>query len=114
MVSCLKMIGREADARKLLHNLLLLRNDLGLLAEEYDTTKQRQVGNFPQAFSHIAMVNAIFDLQGHGKLRVRHDRRTRPEDITVPASPNTPELDPEPTAVSAPPGRQGRTSIDNL
>ncbi len=108
MVSCLKMIGREADARRLLDHLLSLRNDLGLLSEEYDTAKQRQVGNFPQAFSHIAMVNAIFDLQGGGQqLRARHERRTGAADAAVPQTSSTPELDPQPsTTASAQAGKQ--------
>ena len=71
LVSCLKAIGREDDARKLFERLLELRNDLGLLSEEYDVTQKRQVGNFPQAFSHIALVNAAFDLEGKDGLRQR-------------------------------------------
>jgi GH15 family glucan-1,4-alpha-glucosidase len=63
MVSALKAIGREADARVLFDRLLELRNDVGLLSEEYDVGRKRLVGNFPQAFSHIALVNAAFDLQ---------------------------------------------------
>ena len=51
------------DARALFEKLLELRNDLGLLSEEYDVERKRLVGNFPQAFSHIALVNAAFDLQ---------------------------------------------------
>ncbi len=94
MVSCLKMIGREADARKLMDRLLALRNDLGLLSEEYDTAKQRQVGNFPQAFSHIALVNAVFDLEStEQQVRQRHQRGTRPLSA-VPEQASTPELDP--------------------
>jgi GH15 family glucan-1,4-alpha-glucosidase len=63
MVSSLKAIGREADARKLFERLLTLCNDLGLLSEEYDTKGRRLVGNFPQAFSHIALVVAATDLE---------------------------------------------------
>jgi GH15 family glucan-1,4-alpha-glucosidase len=63
MVDCLVMIGRHADARKLFERLLSLRNDVGLLAEEYDTYHHRQVGNFPQAFSHIALVHAAIRLE---------------------------------------------------
>ena len=48
--------GRYADARAMFERLLDLRNDLGLLAEEYDPRARRQVGNFPQAFSHVALV----------------------------------------------------------
>jgi GH15 family glucan-1,4-alpha-glucosidase len=62
-VTALYLIGREEDARKLFDQLLLLRNDVGLLSEEYEVGKQRLVGNFPQAFSHIALVNAAFDLE---------------------------------------------------
>lgn len=62
MVSSLKAIGRTDDARKLFERLLTLRNDVGLLSEEYDPQSKRLVGNFPQAFSHIALVNAAFDL----------------------------------------------------
>jgi GH15 family glucan-1,4-alpha-glucosidase len=49
--------GRGAEARKLYERLLGLTNDLGLLAEEYDVRHQRQVGNYPQAFSHLALIN---------------------------------------------------------
>jgi GH15 family glucan-1,4-alpha-glucosidase len=53
---------RFADARALLDRLLALRNDLGLLSEEYDPVAQRLVGNFPQAFTHVALVNSAFNL----------------------------------------------------
>jgi len=56
------MLGRRKDAEALFERLLSLRNDLGLLAEEYDPRLQRQVGNFPQAFSHIALVNTAHNL----------------------------------------------------
>ncbi len=61
MVSALKMLGRIDDARQLFDRLLELRNDVGLLAEEYDPRGKRQVGNFPQALSHIALINAGFE-----------------------------------------------------
>ncbi len=68
MVSSLKAIGRMGDARALFERLLTLCNDVGLLSEEYDLRRKRLVGNFPQAFSHIALVNAAFDLEdGAGK-----------------------------------------------
>jgi len=57
-----QMMGREQDARKLFERAAATGNDLGLLAEEYDTKHQRQLGNFPQAFSHFALVNAAFTL----------------------------------------------------
>ena len=56
------LLGRVEDARRLFERLLALRNDLGLLAEEYDTRAQRLVGNYPQAFSHIALVNTAHNL----------------------------------------------------
>jgi GH15 family glucan-1,4-alpha-glucosidase len=58
LASCLHRIGRETEARELFERLLGLRNDLGLLSEEYDPIGKRQLGNFPQAFSHVALVNA--------------------------------------------------------
>jgi GH15 family glucan-1,4-alpha-glucosidase len=62
MVQALHRQGRVADATKLFEHLLSLANDVGLLAEEYDTGRHRLVGNFPQALSHIALVNAAFSL----------------------------------------------------
>jgi GH15 family glucan-1,4-alpha-glucosidase len=80
MVSSLKAIGRKQDARALFDRLLKLRNDVGLLAEQYDPRRKRQVGNFPQAFSHIALVNAAFDLDDGKDMRQRLHRhpKTRP------------------------------------
>ncbi len=57
-----ELCGRHDEARELFARLLGLRNDLGLLAEEYDVGRQRQVGNFPQAFSHIALINTAMNL----------------------------------------------------
>jgi GH15 family glucan-1,4-alpha-glucosidase len=56
------LIDRLDDARRLFEQLLSLRNDVGLLAEEYDTRAQRLVGNFPQAFSHIALITTAHNL----------------------------------------------------
>jgi GH15 family glucan-1,4-alpha-glucosidase len=61
MVSALKMLGRVDQARALFERLLNLANDVGLLAEEYDPRGKRQLGNFPQALSHIALINAAFE-----------------------------------------------------
>jgi GH15 family glucan-1,4-alpha-glucosidase len=55
-------MGRMEDARQMLERLLALRNDVGLLAEEYDVVARRQVGNFPQAFSHISLVTTAQNL----------------------------------------------------
>ncbi|MFK0047866.1 glycoside hydrolase family 15 protein [Streptomyces sp. NPDC090741] len=65
LVDALVMSGRVDEARTLLERLLELRSDLGLLAEEWDPVQQRQVGNFPQAFSHVAMCDSILDLATH-------------------------------------------------
>jgi hypothetical protein len=54
--------GRQNDARTLFEQLLELRNDVGLLAEEYDPRARRQVGNYPQAFSHVALISTAHDL----------------------------------------------------
>jgi GH15 family glucan-1,4-alpha-glucosidase len=66
MVRALQLQGRDADARKLFERVVSLANDVGLLAEEYDPGARRLVGNFPQALSHIALVNAAFGLGGPG------------------------------------------------
>ncbi len=55
---CLHLLGRKKEARELFERLLNLRNDLGLLSEEYDPREKRQLGNFPQAFSHVALISA--------------------------------------------------------
>jgi GH15 family glucan-1,4-alpha-glucosidase len=57
LADCLHLIGRTEDARDLFERLLTLRNDVGLLSEQYDPRAKRQLGNFPQAFSHVALVN---------------------------------------------------------
>ena len=58
----LAMMGRREEARELFERLLAVRNDVGLLAEEYDPKTGRQLGNFPQALSHIALVNTAENL----------------------------------------------------
>jgi GH15 family glucan-1,4-alpha-glucosidase len=64
LADCLHLLGREKEARELFERLLALRNDLGLLSEEYDPRAKRQLGNFPQAFSHLALVTAARILGG--------------------------------------------------
>ncbi|MFE1973355.1 glycoside hydrolase family 15 protein [Streptomyces hygroscopicus] len=63
LVDDLAMIGRADEARNLFERLLALRNDVGLLAEEWDPHQRRQVGNYPQAYSHIGIVDAALSLQ---------------------------------------------------
>jgi GH15 family glucan-1,4-alpha-glucosidase len=65
LVNALHVIGRPDEALDLFDRLLSLRNDLGLLAEEYDPRYGRQVGNFPQAFSHMPLIQAALNLEDH-------------------------------------------------
>ncbi len=69
------LAGRHAEARAMFKRLLGLRNDVGLLSEEYDTAAGRLVGNFPQAFSHVSLVNTALNLTPHetGPAQVRGD-----------------------------------------
>ena len=62
LVDNLQLVGRHDDALALFERLLALRNDVGLLSEEYDPVAKRLVGNFPQAFSHISLVNSAVNL----------------------------------------------------
>jgi GH15 family glucan-1,4-alpha-glucosidase len=73
LVSALALNGRVSDARELFERLLALRNDLGLLAEEYDVDHGRQVGNFPQAFSHLALIDAAAKITEAARQPVRTD-----------------------------------------
>ena len=57
------LTGRRDDARVLYERLLSVRNDLGLMSEEYDPRTKRMLGNFPQAFSYIAMINTAHNLE---------------------------------------------------
>jgi GH15 family glucan-1,4-alpha-glucosidase len=54
--------GRHEDAIRIFYRLLDIRNDVGLLSEEYDPVAKRLLGNFPQAFSHVGLVNTAFNL----------------------------------------------------
>jgi GH15 family glucan-1,4-alpha-glucosidase len=62
----LAMQGRTAEARELFGRLLGIANDVGLLSEEYDTGRRRMTGNFPQAFSHVGLINTARNLTGDG------------------------------------------------
>lgn len=62
LVDALRGLGREDEARGLFERLLALRNDVGLLAEEWDPAAGRQVGNFPQAFSHEPLITSAQQL----------------------------------------------------
>jgi GH15 family glucan-1,4-alpha-glucosidase len=62
LADAMVLLGRQQEGERLFHRLLELRNDVGLLSEEYDVPSRRLVGNFPQAFSHIALVNTAHNL----------------------------------------------------
>lgn len=62
LVDAYLMLGRRGEAQELFDRLLTVRNDVGLLAEEYDPIARRQLGNFPQAFSHVALLASAYNL----------------------------------------------------
>jgi len=77
LVDCLELLGRSDEAVALFDRLVGLANDVGLLAEEYDPRSKRQLGNFPQAFTHLALVNSAFNLVPHlpSPMHRRHAHR---------------------------------------
>jgi GH15 family glucan-1,4-alpha-glucosidase len=76
LCDCYELLGRHDDAHALFERLIGLSNDLGLLAEEYDPAAGRMLGNFPQAFTHLALVNTAFNVLPHldGTMHRRHAR----------------------------------------
>ena len=78
LVDCLELLERHDDAYVLFERLLALANDVGLLAEEYDPREGRQLGNFPQAFTHLALVNSAFNVLPHlpSPMHQRHARHS--------------------------------------
>ena len=71
-MNALHLIGEYDEAVELFERLLALRNDVGLLSEEYDPRYNRQVGNFPQAFSHMPLIQSALNLEQHAG---HHTRR---------------------------------------
>jgi GH15 family glucan-1,4-alpha-glucosidase len=65
LVDALIMAGRRDEAVELFERLLRVQSDLGLLSEEYDPAEQRLLGNFPQAFTHVGLVNSAYNLSQH-------------------------------------------------
>jgi GH15 family glucan-1,4-alpha-glucosidase len=65
LADCYELLGRHDDAHELFERLVGLSNDLGLLSEEYDPQAKRLLGNFPQAFTHLALVNTAFNVAPH-------------------------------------------------
>ncbi len=79
LVNALNLIGEQHEATEMFERLLKLRSDVGLLSEEYDPRYHRQVGNSPQAFSHVPLILAALNLENH-------DMQTRapPDALTMP------------------------------
>lgn len=72
----LALAGRMSEARELFEELLTLRNDVGLLAEEYDPHARRQLGNFPQAFSHVGLISSAFNLSAECREKPAQQRKS--------------------------------------
>jgi GH15 family glucan-1,4-alpha-glucosidase len=85
LANALCMIGRTDEAEKLFERLLSLRNDVGLLAEEYDPRYGRQVGNFPQAFSHMPLIQSALNLENHAGHHSRRAAGSGPAERGAPA-----------------------------
>jgi GH15 family glucan-1,4-alpha-glucosidase len=74
-VNALHLIGRPDDAVQLFERLRSMRNDVGPLSEEYDPGYGRQVGNFPQAFSHVPLIQSALNLAEQAGHNHHHRRR---------------------------------------
>jgi GH15 family glucan-1,4-alpha-glucosidase len=75
----LALDGRVEQAKSMFERLLALQNDVGLLAEEYEPRAKRQLGNFPQALSHLSLVTTALNFARGAK-----PSEQRPESVTVP------------------------------
>lgn len=73
------MMGRHEDARRLFNRLRRLANDVGLYAEEYDPAAKRMLGNFPQAFSHVALINSALNMMMAGRERAQKRKTPKPK-----------------------------------
>ena len=78
LVDCYELLGRHDEANTLFRRLVGLANDVGLLTEEYDPVAKRLLGNFPQAFTHLALVNSAFNVIPHlpSPMRRRHAKHS--------------------------------------
>jgi GH15 family glucan-1,4-alpha-glucosidase len=85
LVDAYLMLGRGEDALQLFERLLALRNDVGLLSEEYEPRTGRLVGNFPQAFSHLALVNSASNLAHYRKPAEQRSERSVEGNPPMPA-----------------------------
>jgi GH15 family glucan-1,4-alpha-glucosidase len=72
LVDVYVQLGRREDASRLFEKLLALRNDVGLLSEEYDPASGRLLGNFPQAFSHLSLINTAYNFTASPERPARH------------------------------------------
>jgi len=75
LVDVLLLLERDDEARELFEKLLAIRNDLGLISEEYDPAEKRLLGNFPQAFTHVGLVNSAYNLSHHAGPMHQRSRR---------------------------------------
>jgi GH15 family glucan-1,4-alpha-glucosidase len=82
LADALCLAGRQDEAKQLYEQVLTLRNDLGLLSEEYDLQRKRLIGNVPQAYSHIGIVNTASNLSDAGG-PARHRARQHSESISA-------------------------------
>ncbi len=118
LVDALAQTGRTEEAKEIFERLLSIRNDVGLLSEEYDPSLGRMVGNFPQAFSHVALVNSASNLTPAivGTTEHRTEKATGPTEGAAPrpheARRRAPERPPEMATHGARPSRDGRSSRD--
>jgi GH15 family glucan-1,4-alpha-glucosidase len=87
LVDVYVQLGRRGDALRLFERLLELCNDVGLLSEEYDPASQRLLGNIPQAFSYLSLVNTAYNLAAHPKCPAHHRGRDEADYPVVTAGP---------------------------
>jgi GH15 family glucan-1,4-alpha-glucosidase len=93
------LLGRDGDAETMFEKLLSIRNDLGLLAEEYDPRAGRLMGNFPQAFSHVGLINTAYNLakrHGPAQQRVKTTAPTAAEAARINGNGHAAENEPPP------------------
>jgi GH15 family glucan-1,4-alpha-glucosidase len=74
LADCLALLGRRDEAVELFERVRALRNDVGLLSEQYDPESRRMLGNFPQAFSHVGLVNTAGNLEAAAGAPAAHRR----------------------------------------
>jgi GH15 family glucan-1,4-alpha-glucosidase len=79
-------LGRREEASRLFENLLALRNDVGLLSEECDPQSGRLLGNFPQAFSHLSLINTAYNLSAHAERPAHHRNEYSGQSAPAPKS----------------------------